>query len=121
MGQQNLVITGADNKLRQEVLEFAGVERVMGVPPIRTATISIVVMTTIPIHLIVAGAGDFVLKHKALPSPTIMMVMGHHSMQQDDTVGKKEHCYRRYPFHYLTIKQYNIDYIPIVLILQIYK
>lgn len=78
--------------MRKHLSQLAGVERVMGM----TAAVMIMVVVAI------AVTGQLGLEDKTLFAGTIVVMVWHHRMQQDDCTRQRNHYFGRQMLHNMT-------------------
>lgn len=96
-GKIILVITVHQREMRQHLLQYADVERMIRLVPMMAMPAGIVVSETNGMFgaRLITMATQLGLKDQPHPIGTIMMVMRHNGMQHDDRACQRDHYFRR--------------------------
>lgn len=85
-GEDYLVVTVADNELREQILQLAGVEGMVRVA-------RVVVREGVE-GMIVAATRELIFEDDAHCLAAIVVMMRHYGMQENDGVGQEKRGYR---------------------------
>ena len=83
-GKQMLVVVGGEDQVREHILKLADVEWM-----VRAA----VVVAAVLMALMVAMAGELGLKNDAVLLATIVMMMGHNGVNEDNQARQANHYF----------------------------